>query len=58
VFKITHRTYYQWIEILETSGSVKVEIRRIRRDKTSPDALKKTVETVGKVRHGTNNYYI
>jgi transposase len=43
-FKITPRTYYQWIEILETSGSVKVEIRRTRRRKTGPDALKKAVE--------------
>jgi transposase len=44
VFKITPRTYYQWIEILETSGSGKVEIRRTRRGKTGPDALKKAVE--------------
>jgi transposase len=44
VFKITSRTYYQWIEILETSGSVKVEIKRTRRGKTGPDALKKAVE--------------
>jgi hypothetical protein len=41
---MTPRTYYQWIEILETSGSVKVEIKRTRRGKTSPDALKKAVE--------------
>jgi hypothetical protein len=27
VFKITPRTYYQWIEILETSGNVKIEIK-------------------------------
>jgi transposase len=44
VFKITSRTYYQWIEILETSGSVKVEIKRTRRRKIDPDALKKAVE--------------
>jgi transposase len=43
-FKITPRTYYQWIEILETSGSVKIEIRRTRRGKIDPDALKKAVE--------------
>jgi transposase len=33
VFKITPRTYYQWIEILETSGSVRIEIKRTRRGK-------------------------
>jgi transposase len=43
-FKITPRTYYQWIEILETSDSFKVEIRRTHRGKTGPDALKKAVE--------------
>jgi DNA-binding transcriptional MocR family regulator len=43
-FKITPRTYYQWIEILKTSGSVKVEIKRTRRGKIDPDALKKAVE--------------
>jgi hypothetical protein len=41
VFKITSRTYYQRIEILETSGSVKVEIKRTRRRKTGPDALRR-----------------
>jgi transposase len=44
VFKITSRTYYQWIEILEASGSVKIEIKRTRRGKIDPDALKKAVE--------------
>jgi hypothetical protein len=43
-FKITPRTYYQWIEILKTSGSIKVEIKRTRRGKTGPDAFKKVVE--------------
>jgi transposase len=43
-FKITPWTYYQWIEILETSGSVKVEIKRTRRGKIDPDALRKAVE--------------
>jgi transposase len=43
-FKITPRTYYQWIETLETSGGVKVEIKRTRRGKIDPDALKKAVE--------------
>jgi transposase len=43
-FKITPRTYYQRIEILETSGSAMVEIKRTRRGKTGPDALKKAVE--------------
>jgi transposase len=44
VFKITPRTYYQWVEILETSGSVKVEIKRTRKRKIDPDALKKAIE--------------
>jgi transposase len=44
VFKITPRTYYQWVELLETSGSVKVEIKRTRKRKIHPDALKKAVE--------------
>jgi transposase len=44
VFKITPRTYYQWVEILKTSGSVKVEIKRTRKRKIDPDALKKAVE--------------
>jgi transposase len=43
-FKITPRTYYQWIEILETSGSFKIEIKQTRRGKIDPDALKKAVE--------------
>jgi transposase len=43
-FKITPQTYYQWIEILKTSGCVKVEIKRTRRGKIDPDALKKAVE--------------
>jgi transposase len=38
VFKITPRTYYQWIEILETSGGVRIEIKRTRRGKIDPDA--------------------
>ncbi|MDR0400184.1 MAG: transposase, partial [Treponema sp.] len=37
-FKITSRTYYQRIEILETSGSARVEIKRTRRGKIDPDA--------------------
>jgi transposase len=44
VFKITPRTYYQWIEILETSSSAKVEVKRTRKRKIDPDALKKAVE--------------
>jgi transposase len=43
-FKITPWTYYRWIEILETSGSFKIEIKRTRRRKIDPDALKKAVE--------------
>jgi hypothetical protein len=44
VFKTTPRAYYQWIEILETSGGVKIEIKRTRRGKIGPDALKKAGE--------------
>jgi transposase len=44
VFKITPRTYYQWVEILETSGIVKAEIKRTRKRKIDPDALKKAIE--------------
>jgi transposase len=44
VFKITPRTYYQWIEILKTSGSVEVKIKRTRKRKIDPDALRKAVE--------------
>jgi transposase len=42
VFKITPRTYYQWVENLETSGNVKV--KRARKRKIDSDALKKAVE--------------
>jgi transposase len=44
VFKITPRTYYRWIEILETSSSVRIEIKRTRKGKIDLDALKKAVE--------------
>ncbi|MDR0764368.1 MAG: transposase [Synergistaceae bacterium] len=44
MFKITPRTYYQWVEILETIGGVKVEIKQTRKRKIDPDALKKAVE--------------
>jgi transposase len=44
VFKRTPRTYYQWVKILETSGNVKVEIKRTRKGKIDPEALKKAIE--------------
>jgi transposase len=44
VFMITPRTYYQWVENLETCGNVKVEIKQTRNRKIDPDALKKTIE--------------
>jgi transposase len=44
VFKITPRTYYQWVENLEKCGNVKVEIKQTRNRKIDPDALKKAVE--------------
>lgn len=42
VFKITPRTYYQWVEKSEMSGNVKV--KQTRKRKIDPDALKKAVE--------------
>jgi transposase len=44
VFKIMARTYYQWVEILETSGDVKIEIKRTRKRKIDPEVLRKAVE--------------
>jgi transposase len=43
-FKITSRTCYQWIEILETSGSFNAEIKRTRKRKIDPEALRRAVE--------------
>jgi transposase len=42
LFKITPRTYYQWVENLETSENVKV--KQTRKRKIDSDALKKAVE--------------
>ena len=44
VFKITPRTYYQWVENMETSGKVKVEKKQTRKGKIDPEALRKAVE--------------
>jgi transposase len=44
VFKITPRTYYQWVENLKTNGNVKVKIKQTRKRKIDPDALKKAVK--------------
>ena len=44
VFKITPRTYYQWVERFETSGNVKVKKKQTRKGKIDPDALRKAVE--------------
>ena len=44
VFKITPRTYYQWVENMETSGKVKIEKKQTRKGKIDPDALRKAVE--------------
>jgi transposase len=43
-FKITPRTYYQWIERLRKSGSVKAAIRQPRDREIGLDALKKALE--------------
>lgn len=44
VFKITPRTYYQWIKKWETSGSTRVKTKHTRKRKIDPDALRRAVE--------------
>jgi transposase len=44
VFKITPRTYYKWLENLESTGKVVVKVKRTRRRKIDNDILKKALE--------------
>lgn len=42
VFKITPRTYYQWVEKMEKGTDVK--LKQTRKRKIDPDELKKAIE--------------
>jgi transposase len=44
VFRITPRTYYQWVEILEKIGMTKPKIARTRQGKINSAEFKKAVE--------------
>lgn len=44
VFKITPRTYYQWVELLETTGSLKYRNANERQRKIDLEKLKQAVE--------------
>ena len=44
VFKITPRTYYQWVELQEKTGSLQYRNAKERRGKIDPEELKLTVE--------------
>ena len=44
VFKITPRTYYQWLELQETTGSLQFRNASERRGKIDPDELKQALE--------------
>jgi transposase len=44
VFRITPRTYYQWVKILEETRMIKLKIARTRRGKINLAELKKAVE--------------
>ena len=44
VFKITPRTYYQWIELQEKTGSLKFRNAKKRQRKIDPEKLKQTLE--------------
>jgi transposase len=44
VFKITACTYYQWLELQKTTGTLKFRNASERRRKIDPDALKLAVE--------------
>jgi hypothetical protein len=44
VFRITPRTYYQWVEILEETGMTKLKVARTRRGKINPTNLRKAIE--------------
>ena len=44
VFKITPRTYYQWVELLETTGSLQYRNASQRQGKIDLEKLKQAVE--------------
>lgn len=44
VFKITARTYYQWVELWETTGSLQYRNASQRQGKIDPEKLKQAVE--------------
>ena len=44
VFKITPRTYYQWLELQETTGSLKFRNASERKGKIDIEKLKQAVE--------------
>jgi transposase len=44
VFKITSRTYYQWVELQETTGSLQFRNANKRQRKIDPEKLKQAVE--------------
>jgi transposase len=44
VFKITPRTYYQWVELQEKTGSLQFRNANKRQRKIDPEKLKQAVE--------------
>ena len=44
VFKITARTYYQWLELQEKTGSLQFRNAKERRGKIDPEKLKQALE--------------
>lgn len=44
VFKITPRTYYQWVELQEKTGSLQYRNASQRQGKIDPERLKQAVE--------------
>ena len=44
VFKITPRTYYQWLELQKTTGSLQFRNASERRGKIDPEKLKQALE--------------
>ena len=44
VFKITPRTYYQWVELMEKTGSLQYRNASQRQGKIDPEKLKQAVE--------------
>ena len=44
MFKITPRTYYQWLELQKTTGSLQFRNASERRGKIDPEKLKQALE--------------